>query len=278
VPAPRTPHTGRVATLLVAASLSALLVAVPAGASGAASSPSADPAPLSTLLLPSAGIAGFRAESSGPDRAPVGIAAVFATGFQQLLLSGQASSYHRIFVKASTGTQIGLQAIRFANRDDVGTDLESEVASMPTKYHFAVTGVPGATGAHLVITANGLLGFYPASGQTTILNLITFGRGDVVYDVTASSVQNDVTRSQMVELAQRQAAAAPGAIVVATQPRTWTGMWSLAIALAAGCALAAALTARRRRQRRDRNASTPRPAPTGGVAPLPQRPGNPIIS
>lgn len=168
---------------------------------------------LSSVVL-SETFPGLVLTAPGPENGPItpsdlgqatGMTGSAAALFSQQLSNGAVSAYERVWVRQPlNGDAVEITAFDFNDEGATAAFLASmnaSVANQPGAVTFAVPGIAGSSGYKVQTTA--------AAGPTAEY-LVTFARGGTAFAVAVLSSSGDLTGTDAVALATRQAANAPG--------------------------------------------------------------------
>jgi MYXO-CTERM domain-containing protein len=215
---------------------------------------------LSSIILTS-GLPGFVASSPGADNGPInatnvdtvfsGDTAAQLTLVSQQLANGDLVGYVRIWHSASVGGD-GLVVTAFQTPTvySISTFLggfEKAAAEQVSNLNgstFSVPGVPDASGYNTYVSSND-----PPFREFTI----GFAKGNTAFLIDLVSAKNDLTEADVIALAQRQWADAPGVSVAPQTPPSVAEDLLIGVIAALVVAMAGALWVRRRRRELVRN-------------------------
>jgi hypothetical protein len=193
---------------------------------------------LSSVLLTTT-FPGLVLTAPGPENGPItpsdigqatGMSGSAAAQFSQELSNGAVSAYERVWVRQPlNGDAVEISAFDFSDQGATAAFLSSmnaSVANQSGAVTFAIPGIAGSSGYKVQATT--------AAGPTAEY-LVTFARGGTVFAVAVLSSSGDLTSSDAVALATRQAANAtgipPASCPCVYQTTNWWRVSSLVVGL-----------------------------------------------
>ncbi len=222
---------------------------------------------LSTIVLAQT-LPGLVAEPPGPSNGPITEANASAVDPEDVaavdrdLANGSLTGYVRVWSHdPPDGDDAIIVAYTWDNPDEAagfvaGAEHSAQVAGDP---FFDVPGIPAAVGFSGALTL---------SGAPSTVRTVVFARGSTAFGVELVTTTGDITTSEAIEVAARQAAAAPGPAVAPLSPSsTPPGSYELGegivFLLIPGIAIGiiAVSVSRSRNRRRPDYPPSPLPAP-----------------
>lgn len=265
----------------VAACLTPVAVAMPLAVAMLPPAPaSAGTPPLSSIVITEA-LPGMVAAPPGPLNGPLTSATIdsyfggtsgAANALRQAISSGSVNAYIRMWRnEPPNGAFVGVVAAQLPNAADASAALAGadQSAAGSQVGHFAVPGIPDATGVTLALSSQ-------AGGVNE--DMVMFAKGASLFDVVTGQVAtpsspgaSQLNQSAAIQVAQQQAAQAPGPAVAPCQCGTESTAYEvgryIGIAALIGAVVGLVVYLVRRNRRRPEQTPPWDLSPTGGGAP-----------